>query len=201
MRQGRRAPSKAQGLAMSKQPTPYAAALAKARALETALSPACERVLIAGSLRRRKAEVGDLELVVLPKTEPLQDMFGQTAGVRSLLDDRLGELGLGFSKNGPKFKVFDWQGMTCDLFICSPATWAVNATLRTGCAEFSHWLVTEKRQGGARPAHLTLKDAVLHEVGRPLDLREERDLFAAFEIDWIEPEERTPERTAKLWRG
>jgi DNA polymerase/3'-5' exonuclease PolX len=36
--------------------------------------------------------------------------------------------------------------------------------------------------------------------GEPLALAEERDLFAVMEIPWIEPEERTPERVAKLWR-
>lgn len=184
-----------------KQSVPYATALAKAHELERLIAPACERLLIAGSLRRRKAFIGDLEFVVIPRTTPEVDMFGQEVGHHSLLDDRLSELAVVYSKNGPKYRQFAWAGMTCDLFICSPATWAVNATLRTGCAEFSHWLVTEKRQGGARPAHLTLKDAVLHEVGRPLDLREERDLFAALEIDWVEPEERTAERTTKLWRG
>jgi DNA polymerase/3'-5' exonuclease PolX len=180
--------------------TPYAEALAKARALEQALRPACERVLIAGSLRRKRSTIGDLELVVLPETASIIDLFGETAGARSLLDDVLAPLGLSYTLNGPKFKQFSWQGMTCDLFICSSATWAVNATLRTGCAEFSHWLVTEKRRGGARPAHMEFKDGVVYEVGKPLDIREERELFMLLELPWIEPEERTPERVATLWR-
>ena len=185
---------------MSKQPTPYAEALAKARALDAALAPACERALIAGSLRRKHAQVGDLELVVLPKTAAALDMFGSPGPPRSLLDEALARLGLTYSKDGPKFKQFSWQGMTCDLFICTAETWAVNATLRTGCAEFSQWLVTERRKGGAKPGHLTFRDAQLVANGRPLDLREERDLFEALDIPWIEPVERTPERTAQLWR-
>lgn len=185
---------------MSKDPTPYAEALARARSLVAALGPACERVLIAGSLRRKKAMVGDLELVVIPNVRPVIDMFGSPAGTESLLDLALIGLGLSYTKNGPKFKQFAWEGMSCDLFICTPETWAVNATLRTGCADFSQWLVTPRQQGGAKPGHLDFRDGQLLSAGRPLDVATEEELFQAMDIRWLPPEARTPERTATLWR-
>ena len=71
------------------------------------LQPGCDRIEIAGSIRREKHSVKDIELVVLPKTRanvipavPGQlDLFGQTVGgsparvdVISLLDDKLEEM-------------------------------------------------------------------------------------------------------------
>lgn len=46
---------------------PRAKALAVAEELQAMLSPACERIAIAGSLRRGKQEVGDIELLFVPR--------------------------------------------------------------------------------------------------------------------------------------
>ena len=80
---------------MSKSETkmPYSYALNLAQALETTLHFGCERTLIAGSLRRQKKEIGDIEIVVMPKIEPITDMFGHVRGERSMLDDLLETLG------------------------------------------------------------------------------------------------------------
>ena len=57
------------------QPVPLAAARAVAAALRELLEPACARVEIAGSIRRRKAKVGDLELVASPRL--IQEPVGE----------------------------------------------------------------------------------------------------------------------------
>ena len=41
------------------------------------LSPSCERVEVAGSLRRGSETVGDIEFVAIPKIEPFYDFFGE----------------------------------------------------------------------------------------------------------------------------
>lgn len=55
------------------------------------LQPVTDKVMIAGSIRRQKSEVGDIEIVCIPKTIqiPRRDMFGNTIGVftRSRLVD------------------------------------------------------------------------------------------------------------------
>src|SRR4051794_3926486 len=101
---------------------PYQAALEVAQALETRLAFVCERMLIAGSLRRRTSEVGDLELVVLPKYEPIEDMFGALCGQYSLLDDALADIAPARTKDGERYKQFVWEGMPVDLFIASRET-------------------------------------------------------------------------------
>ena len=48
----------------------HAQALILAEAALSALTPSCERISIAGSIRRRKPEVGDIEIVCIPKHIP-----------------------------------------------------------------------------------------------------------------------------------
>lgn len=52
---------------------PRTQALAVAEELVAALRPACERLEIAGSLRRGKAEVGDVEILFVPRVEERPD--------------------------------------------------------------------------------------------------------------------------------
>jgi DNA polymerase/3'-5' exonuclease PolX len=175
----------------------YAAALAVAQALATILAPVCERVLIAGSLRRQKEEVGDLELVVLPKTEAILDLFGEPCGERSLLDDALADIAPVRTKDGERYKQFMWEGMPVDLFIATRDTWGCVATIRTGSADFTRWLVTSRRQGGACPSHLNFKEGRLWLGETALETPEELDVFDALNQRWIEP----IERIAGRWRS
>ena len=48
---------------------PRKAALLVAKELVRAIEPYCERLIVAGSLRRRKAVVGDIEIVYIPRFE------------------------------------------------------------------------------------------------------------------------------------
>ena len=175
---------------------PYRAALDVAQALETALALTCERTLIAGSLRRHKAEVGDLELVVMPKLEVVTDMFGEAVGQRSLLDDALADIAPMRTKDGSRYKQFVWEGFPVDLFIATREAWGCIATIRTGSADFTHWLVSSRRQGGGCPSHLRFSEGRLMDGATALDTSEERLLFAALEQDWIEPVDRNDGR----WR-
>ena len=58
---------------------PLATAQAVAESLSPALSPAVERIAIAGSVRRGRADVGDLDLILIPRVETRADpgdLFG-----------------------------------------------------------------------------------------------------------------------------
>lgn len=52
---------------------PRAVAMDVARELTRAVQPLCDRLIFAGSLRRGKAEVGDIELVHIPKIDSRPD--------------------------------------------------------------------------------------------------------------------------------
>jgi DNA polymerase/3'-5' exonuclease PolX len=49
---------------------PLARAVSIAETTRAALAPHCERIAIAGSVRRRRSFVGDIELVCIPRLVP-----------------------------------------------------------------------------------------------------------------------------------
>jgi len=166
----------------------YDAAKTEAEYIIKFLQPHCERIEIAGSIRRKKQEVGDIELVAIPK--PKFDMFGE----RIADDHDLNYFGwetIGRPvKNGNKFKqIALYSGLSLDLFIVvAPAQWGVIFTIRTGSADFSHRLVTSKKFGGLMPSNLTVKDGAIWHNGHIIETPEEKDVFDLISVAYIEPE-------------
>src|SRR5690606_7931246 len=91
-------------MSATKTTLPLDVARRAAERLVTALAPACARIeiaslfpsVIAGSIRRGKLQVGDIELVAIPSVVHAvqRDLFGEVVTVRArdLLDERLEEL-------------------------------------------------------------------------------------------------------------
>jgi len=152
------------------------------------LRPSCERIEMAGSLVRGKAEVKDIEIIAIPKFMP--DMFGETLLDHSL--DVFDYLSIGVLIEGKhKMKKIDLHsGIRLDLFIVTPpAQWGVQKVIRTGPADFSKWMVTKRIFGGALPNHLFVKDGAVWDGrdGSKFNLPEEKDFFRLCEMKWIEP--------------
>ncbi|GIV65253.1 MAG: hypothetical protein AB1457_17570 [Chloroflexota bacterium] len=150
------------------------------------LLPYCDRLEIAGSIRRRKAEVGDIEIVVLPK--PFVDLFGNENGYQ---DPVLA--GVWVNKAGRRYKQYALpEGVNLDLFIVlPPAQWGVIFALRTGGAEFSHKLVTPKPYGYL-PQEYVIKDGAVHraDTGEIVPTPEEVDFLTLCGAANIPPQER-----------
>ena len=169
----------------------WANAMRSAEWVISQLEGGCERIEIAGSLRRQNAEVGDIELVAVPKQVPVVDMFGLEAGQESLLD---GYISSQFKviKGDKKYKKIDLGGIHIDVYIQpDPATWGVNMVIRTGCDEFSTWCVTSRRNGGALPGYMKVHAARLWSGGMLVETPEEEDFFRAIGLRWIPPQGRT----------
>lgn len=83
----------------------------------------CRRVAVAGSIRRQKADVGDIEIVAIPADSP--DLFGTIQWPPEPIEDILTKAGFVLKKNGDHYKQFDWDGIDCDLYITTPACWGV----------------------------------------------------------------------------
>lgn len=184
---------------------PYQHARELALRYMESLMPYCERIEIAGSIRRKKAEVGDIELVAIPKTDIVADMFGHPLNLSSALDTQTKRLAISWGavviKNGPRYKKFALaEGLALDLFIVMPpANWGVIFTIRTGPGEFSNALVTPRNQRtkegrrGLLPSWARVDEGhVKHrETGKPVGpMPEERDFFKFCELEYILPEER-----------
>ena len=186
---------------------PYRQVFPLAEKLVERLAPACARIEIAGSLRRRCPFVGDIELVAIPKFE--RPIMGQTPVERwgwSELDhllvewDRSKKIDIlkGDKLRGKKRRYVQFafasnagQTYTVDLFIQpDPATWGVNLMIRTGSSEFSRRMVTPRAKGGLMPDELRVNEARVWRGPEAIETPEERDVFELFGVEWIRPEER-----------
>lgn len=144
------------------------------------LRPSCERIEIAGSIRRRKPEVKDIELVAIPKVFEERDLFGELLNSISMLDKVEWGRYDTVIKNGSRYKqiVIDAR-INLDLFIVlPPAQWGVIFAIRTGPADYSRWLVTQQRYGGAMPAGYFVQEGQLWGPHGIIPTPEESDFFA-----------------------
>jgi len=179
---------------MSKTKLPLKQAQALSGKILTALSPGCELAEVAGSVRRLRPEVGDIEIVCIPRQTV--DLFGNPVG--SLLDMVLANLVnegrlIRGDKNGVKYKTFfipTVPDLKLDLFITTPECWGVNFTIRTGSADFSRRLVTQMDKGGLLPNDLMVFGARVWRGAEALETPTEQALFDLIGLDWIEPRDR-----------
>jgi hypothetical protein len=145
-----------------------------AGALVELLAPACQRIEIAGSVRRKKPDPNDIELVAVPIVGAMYQatLFSGVSqgsmkeGVnlldtqcddllrQSILEKRPNQMGRHCWGTGIKRMVF-YQGTDyapVDLFqVVEPAEWGVIFAIRTGPGDFNRLLVTNRRWGGACP--------------------------------------------------
>jgi len=164
----------------------------RAGVLVEMLEPYCERIEIAGSIRREKPEVGDIEIVAIPKMH--HDMFGYPAEDHQLdtLDFEahgIGKVIAGQHKH--KKIVLPDDGAQLDLFIVTPpAQWGVQLMIRTGPEEFSHMMVTKRKLGGLLPSHLRVQGGAIWSRNHIIPTPEEDDVFGLLGIKYIEPRDR-----------
>jgi DNA polymerase/3'-5' exonuclease PolX len=167
------------------------------------LQSACERICIAGSIRRHKPNCKDVEIVYIPRYQEEQvDMF-KTAPVPAT-EKRISELvASGFlefdtevKRNGPKYKrlIHVASSMTIELFRAGPDNWGLIMALRTGPAKFNKLLVTKPWGGGAMPAHLSMRDGYLWGQDGRIDTPTETAFFGAINLPYWAPQERSGEQ-------
>ena len=173
------------------------------------LRPGCERIEIAGSIRRGELEPKDIELVAIPRitgTIGGSDFFGNLIDadvhneldelvndmVRKPLDDQPWHMDSILRRNGLKYKRLRHvdANVCCDLFIVTPETWGAQFAIRTGPADFSHMLVTRALRLGMKQEDGRLWRIHRDDTKTVIETPEERDYFAALGLPWIEPEMR-----------
>jgi DNA polymerase/3'-5' exonuclease PolX len=181
------------------------------------LADACERIEIAGSIRRRKGEVHDIELVAITRHDVRGGLWGDAqsidllgervralweAGVLRLRDVEIrradGSTETG-RRDGEAYKALEYAGVPVDLFITDADRWGCIFALRTGPGDWNTRLVTEVR------AHFRRVEGgrVLH-LGRPVPTPEEADFFREVGQAWLDPWERRVDRVRidpSLWRA
>jgi DNA polymerase/3'-5' exonuclease PolX len=164
--------------------TPRAQAMAVAQELLAELAPYTERIEVAGSLRRGCEEVGDIEIVAI--AEFALDLFGEPFG-ESKVNQWLTGRGIKPTKDGDRYKQFEFGGYQVDLFIAGLHNWGLIYMLRTGGAEFSKRMVTPKAWGGMMPLGFQVREGQVWRSGEPLAVATEQELFDLWGIQFIQP--------------
>jgi len=179
----------------------YARALAEV--LVDLLRPACQRIEIAGSIRRQKPNPNDIEVVTIPRFALPEQLVMEDPGCRAgtiALDERVNELNEQCDwlfRQGILEKRPDTHGRYCwgtgikravffqgndyapvDLFqVIAPVQWGLIYAIRTGPSDFNHLLVTSRWFGGACPKGRKVAGGRVWDMGR-LSPDQQRELAA-----------------------
>lgn len=170
--------------------------------LMDSLAPSCEKIMIAGSIRRQKPFVGDVELLYISKTQVRQDpadMFGkitvnladeiiQMFEKSGVLERRKNSIGL--ETYGQKNKLMRYvpSGMPVDLFGTTQDNWNVSVVIRTGSLETNLKLAT-----GARKLGRSLKaygSGVELSDGSIIQATSEEHVFELCGVPYLQPHQR-----------
>lgn len=184
---------------MSNSPKrPYDVMWPIAHDLVQRLRPYCQRIEIAGSLRRGKAEIGDIEIMAIPCPVRVRfdGLIKSPYQLDWVLEERVRQQRIVLVRNGPRQKSFhfnlkDVGQVDVELWLQpDPQTWGCNFMIRTGSADFSKWMVTSQGWGGAMPMGLRFAEGRLWQGDVALPTPEEADVFDALGLAWIPPQER-----------
>lgn len=116
------------------------------------------KFMICGSIRRNKAQVGDIDIVAIVKPE-CEYIFGEIDlsqdvnildpdGVKISLD--MGRKGAARFLNGDKIKRFMFNGVSIDLYLADEYTFGTLVLIRTGSTEHNIKLVQLARKKGLK---------------------------------------------------
>lgn len=182
---------------------PLDVAFRVAKRISAALAPACEWVCIAGSVRREKPTVGDIEVLYIPRfRNVVVDLWGQTESV-SLVDDLLDgglkaqlvrrENALGRETYGRKIKLMrDVEtGIPVDLFATTEASKFNYLVCRTGPAENNIRICVEAERRGWKWEPYSPGFVRRDRSRRSERMDSERAVFQFVGLPYFDPPQRT----------
>lgn len=187
----------------------YNEAIAAYNSLTVLLAPVCNRIAPVGSLRRRKEEIFEIDVLAVPDLTPPpypRPEFGKPIPKRyaTKLDHLIADLGIHgkifLTASGPRQKKFIFVSfeIRVDLYLClPPATWGVLQTIRTGPHDFSQWIVTQRHKGGALPDGYRIQGGAVRlgeektDLGPDeppaLEMDSEASFFSFLELELVDP--------------
>lgn len=167
------------------------------------LAPVCERIEIAGSSRRKKEHVGDVELLYVPSVLSQPDLFGNPNGkgvnktdevIARLLS--MGQLEKRKNVKGSevwgasnKLAVHVASGIPVDLFSTSMECWANALVVRTGGKSTNQRIASLARGRGWQWNVYGPGFSKIH-GGEVEKVETERDVFRFVGLNYQEPEAR-----------
>lgn len=185
-----------------KRKFPRADAIAVAKEIVEALRPCAERIIVAGSLRRRRPEVGDVEILYVPRVECIADPdslldekieFNRAdAAVARLertdiLSRRLSSAGHESFGEKNKLMLHRATGIPVDLFSATEENWWNYLVCRTGGAENNVAICTAAIRKGWKWEPYS---AGFYRIGHTEKMTSERHVFEFVGLPYLEPEDR-----------
>ena len=145
------------------------------------LRPHCLKIDEAGSVRRRRSTIGDLEIVCLPNRDPLQSTPLFAGGFAQAVEKWPRIIG---GPDGRYTKRMLPCGLKLDLFMPHPDGYGLILAIRTGSEDWSHKvLATSWKRAGFHSD----KGLLRREDGSVVPCRTERELFDVIGLRWVEP--------------
>lgn len=137
-------------------------------------APGVQRIEVAGSLRRRKETIGDVDLLAAAEEPwPVMEAFLAGPGVARIL-----------AKGETKSSIATREGVQVDLRVLPPEDFGAALHYFTGSKTHNILL----RQRALRRGRKVSEYGVFDEEGERLSGAEEEEIFAAVGLPWIPPE-------------
>lgn len=167
------------------------------------LAPYCERLEVAGSIRRQRPFCADIDIVCIPKITEQKDMLGQVIGREnfclSFLQNYISaSASLSASSTRPRFisggekegKQVILQLPKCqlDLWFADAETFGTRLLCRTGSKEHNVWLC---QRAQTRGLHWDTYNGLTNvDLAEPVPASTEPELYTALGLGYIAPKDR-----------
>ena len=161
---------------------PLAQAEAIAVGVMEQLDPHCEVISLAGSIRRQRPTIGDIEIVCVPRPYDASPLFASgLATVVNQWPKVRGELPCRYTQRLLP------EGIKLDLFMVDADGYGLQRAIRTGSAEWSHQVLAKAWvRAGFHSEGGLLRD----HTGRVVPCRTEGELFRLIGLAWVDPRDR-----------
>ena len=138
------------------------------------LEPYCRRIEVAGSIRRKKKFVRDIDLVIIPK-----DAWNLMTQLR-----KLGQV----TASGAKLIRIITSAVQIDVYLTDEKQWATLLLIRTGSKEHNVKLCTLAKNKGWRLA--ASGEGLFDKYGKRIAGDTEESIFEALGVPFVPPEKR-----------
>lgn len=167
-----------------------------ARKIGDWITPYCDRVEIAGSIRRERPVCNDVDLVCIPKVRLDKDLMGETTEVHNLLFEFMqkyvaesgGKASFGQGGNiAGKLLIVNLPKCQLDLFFAAPENFDSRFLCRTGSKEHNIWLAQRALERGMKWMPY---EGLVSGAGEIIPVASETDLYGALGLRLIRPQDR-----------
>ena len=157
-----------------------------ARELVEELKPFSLQIEVAGSIRRKRPEVHDIDIVMVPDFHYLNRNRGFGHDMRKVIPEIADTVVL----NGPKLARFTYHGADVDLYYATPETFTTLLLIRTGSKDNNIRLcAAAKRRGWKLRAN---GEGLFDERGRRIASLSEGEIYRLLRLPYQPPEKRDP---------